>query len=132
MPAYAQHIEQAEHNESTLAFWHQQGKQTEFSDWYVTVSFYAALHYFEAMITVVKPTAVGDIVEHTSDHHSRNNTMRSAFNRIYGTYARLYQMSKAARYNCHTPRSHKWPLAEKYLADVKQECGKLTPGTAKQ
>jgi len=125
MPTHEQHIAQAEHNENTLVFWSKQDKQAEFSDWYVTISFYASLHYFEAMIAIAKPTTAGGIIEHSPDHRTRNSTMRTDFNRIYGKYARLYQMSKVARYNCHIPNSHKWPLAEKYLADVKNECGKL-------
>jgi hypothetical protein len=46
MPSRDKHTGQAAHNRELLSFIGSQGKQSQFSDWYVTIAFYAALHYF--------------------------------------------------------------------------------------
>jgi D-alanyl-D-alanine dipeptidase len=137
MPIYSQHTEQAEHNRELLRFFVQQDEQVKFSDWYVTVAFYSALHYFEAMLFSVKPVvpAGGVAVEHSdalcgvyraySTHRARDLAMRSLFQQIYAPYSALYRMSRTARYNCYMPGKHDWKRAETLLDSVKKECETL-------
>jgi hypothetical protein len=121
MPRYEQHTAQAEHNEIFLNFLTGQGKQTEYSDWYVTVAFYAALHHFEAVLSVT-PEAGFD---HSPNHVTRNRTIKTVFVNLYRPYVVLYEMSRTARYDCHAPSTHNWADAEVYLDDVKKECEAL-------
>ena len=139
MPTYQKHMEQAEHNGELLEFIGRDGAQTRFSDWYVTVVFYTALHYFEAMLFKVKPSVqfgtLSATVEHSgslstfyvkhSEHQIRKKLMRTNFPQIYNPYRTLYEMSRTARYDCHTPSTHNWADAEAYLDDVKRECETL-------
>jgi hypothetical protein len=137
MPTYKQHTEQAGHNGALLEFFAQQGVEGRFSDWYVTVAFYAALHYFEAMLFARKPAAPagGAAVEHSGDlcdaydtyseHRARNMFMGSDFQQIYAPYYTLYRMSRTARYNCHAPSRHDWKRAGILLDEVKKECETL-------
>jgi len=137
MPTYDQHTAQAEHNRELLGSLVQRDEAVKFSDWYVTVAFYAALHYYEAMLFSAKPVipAGGAAVEHSSDlcavydvhsqHRIRNLVMGSNFKQIYPPYYSLYKMSRTARYNCHTPSKYGWLRAEKLLAEVKKECNAL-------
>ena len=121
MPQYEQHTAQAAHNKKLLDFLAEHGKQAEYGDWYVTVAFYAALHHFEAVLSVT-PEAGFD---HSPDHVTRNRVMKTAFRTIYRPYAALYRMSRTARYDCHAPDSHSWSIAETHLASVKRECEAL-------
>ncbi len=50
MPEAVKHIKQAEHNEELLTHLLEVNKQSRFSDWYITVAFYTALHYIESVI----------------------------------------------------------------------------------
>jgi hypothetical protein len=136
MPSYKEHIGQAEHNGELLRFIGSQNRQTEFSDWYVTIAFYTALHYFEAMVFAVNPTVVfgtlnakiehsgslGTLYTERSGHQLRRKLMRMNFQDIYNPYSNLYEMSRIARYDCHTPRSYNWGDAEMYLDSVRQKC----------
>ena len=122
MPQYEQHTAQAEHNENFLNFLTEQSKQTEYSDWYVTVAFYTALHHFEAALSV-KPSAGFD---HSPNHVTRNNIIKTTFKTLYPPYAILYQMSRIARYECHAPDSHDWNNAKTNLTGVKTACEAIT------
>jgi len=99
----------------------EQNKQVEYSDWYVTVAFYTALHYFEAVLSV-KPAADFD---HSPNHVARNKIMKIEFGTIYNHYSILYRTSRIARYECHAPDSYDWNDANTYLAGVKKECEAL-------
>jgi hypothetical protein len=137
MPTYIRHREQAEHNKALLTFFVRQNAEERFSDWYVTVAFYAALHCFEAMLFARKPVvpAGGAAVEHSGDlrdaygtyseHRLRSLVMCSDFQQIYTPYSLLYRMSRTARYNCHTPSKHDWKRAERLLDEVKTKCEAL-------
>jgi len=139
MPPREKHTKQAGHNCELLRFMGGQNKQTEFSDWYVTIAFYAALHYFEAMLSAVKPSVtVGGLrmsIEHSgalsalyikhSEHQIRKKLIKANFPRLYNPYISLYEMSRTARYDCHAPAAHNWADAEFYLDDVKMGCETL-------
>jgi len=138
MPTDRQHAQQAKHNIELLHSFAQRSEQVKYSDWYVTVAFYAALHYFEGMLFSVKPvipSAGGVAVEHShvlrrrynthSEHHARDKVMCSDFQPIYTPYSMLYRMSRTARYNCHAPGKHDWARAESLLDEVKKECKAL-------
>ena len=143
MPSHEKHRTQAEHNAEMLRFIGARNGQTPFSDWYVTVAFYAALHLFEAMLSAVKPTVTIDrpnmkvkaedssslcgFYRSHSEHHVRKLIMTSSkkFDRLYRPYTRLYDMSRVARYKCYASNSHDWIQAELLLDDVKKECETL-------
>ena len=122
MPQYEQHTAQAEHNENFMNFLTEQGKQTEYSDWYVTVAFYTALHHFEAVLSTDTVTGVS----HSPNHTARNRTMKTVFGKLYRPYLALYEMSRIARYECHAPDSHDWNNAKTNLDGVKTECKAIT------
>jgi len=121
MPQYGQHKAQAEHNKKLLNFFKEQSKQSEYSDWYVTIAFYAALHYFEAVISM-KPV---NGLSHSRNHAVRNRVIKTTFKGLYQPYATLYERSRAARYDCHIPGKHDWTRAENLLGEVKKECDAL-------
>jgi hypothetical protein len=54
VPEFERHCLQASHNEKVLDFLNNESKAFEFSDWYVTIDFYCALHYIEAIIYKLK------------------------------------------------------------------------------
>jgi hypothetical protein len=136
MPSYNKHIEQTAHNGELLRFIGDQNKQTYFSDWYVTIVFYTALHCFEAMLFRVKPVVqFGTLnvrIEHSgslstlypknSEHQIRKRLLKDSFPQISVPYLTLYEMSRAARYECHATNTHNWVDAEMYLQDVKTLC----------
>jgi len=124
MPQYKQHRAQAEHNKKLLSHLTEQGKQSEYGDWYITVAFYAALHYFEAVISV-KPV---NELSHSRNHAVRNRVMLTTFGALYRPYAVLYRLSRSARYDCHAPDKHDWRQAENLLNEVKKECDVLVSG----
>jgi hypothetical protein len=55
MPAYQEHIRQATHNDQLLERFKNQSMELEYSDWFVTISFYSAVHHFEAMLDRTGP-----------------------------------------------------------------------------
>ena len=129
MPAYEKHSAQAKHNEGLLKLIRAQNKQKLYEDWCVTVAFYTALHYFEAMLAVVKPNIYtpGAMVtaEHCTDHNTRSNIMKAKFENLHYPYSVLYKFSRLARYNCHSPNTYVRTNAEKSLEAVKKECRRL-------
>jgi len=139
MPSQEKHTEQAAHNCEMLRVIGSQNKQTDFSDWYVTIAFYAALHYFEAMLFAAKPSVTAGglrmSIEHSgtlsvlyvkhSEHQIRKKLIKTNFQQIYNPYINLYEMSRAARYDCHAPTAHNWEKAEIFLDGVKTGCEAL-------
>jgi len=139
MPSQERHMKQSGHNCELLRFLGSQSKQSEFSDWYVTIAFYTALHYFEAMLAAAKPfVTVGGLcmsIEHSgalsllyvkhSEHQIRKKLIKTNFPQIYNPYINLYEMSRTARYECHAPVAHNWVDAEFYLDGVKAGCEAL-------
>ena len=88
MPTKEEHLIQAERNEklaATLA-------HTQYTEWTVTVLFYAAVHYIEAFL------AVRQI--HCDQHSERNEYVRKIpqLRTIGREYLRLRTISRQARY----------------------------------
>jgi hypothetical protein len=129
MPLYDQHMAQATHNRALLAFLVQQDKQAIFSDWYVTIAFYTALHYFEAVLSVsesVTHRVSKNVIKHCPNHLSRNELIKIGFSQLHPSYSALYKMSRAARYTCNAPNSYSCNRAETMLARLVKECEKLS------
>lgn len=88
MPLKPEHISKAEHNEklaSTLS-------QTAYLDWAVTVIFYAALHYVDAILAAS--------VVHPETHSERNDAIgtNATLMTIRAEYRILETLSRNARY----------------------------------
>jgi len=139
MPDYGKHTAQAEHNEKLLSTFESQSWETEFGDWYVTIAFYSAVHYFEAMLYAVKPNIpVGGVktefVEHSSnrafrgfyethsEHCVREKLIRLKFGRISAPFNWLYERSRTARYNCQALEDDDCAKAKSNLQKVKSLC----------
>lgn len=88
MPLKPEHISQAEHNEKiaeTLS-------KTKFIDWAVTVTFYAALHYVDAVLAAS--------VIHPDTHTERNEAIggNATLLKVRAEYRTLETLSRNARY----------------------------------
>lgn len=133
MPSNNQHLAQAAHNEGLLAYLRQQAQHIEYGDWYVTVAFYTAVHYIEALLYSIKPVVKDSVaVSHSfdarkafnlpTDHRAREQMLKRGFHNLYERYEDLYQLSQAAKYNCHIPSKFDWGWAVSLLELVKAEC----------
>jgi hypothetical protein len=131
MPQQDKHRKQAEHNRGMLKFIDTHDSEDCFRDWYITVSYYTALHYFEAILPLVVPKINSrrkrtPFEEHYYDHGARLVAMTDAeFIDIYYPYSKLHKISKAAKYNEYDTPVFTKVLIAQYLADVKTECGKV-------
>lgn len=149
MPDFQRHIEQARHNEKLLFYLQEKKLNNVFSDWYVTVAFYSAVHYFESVlykrqflfsygglkIQAAHSNALLKFFNSNSQHYVRRKVMLDhddIFGKIYNPYQSLYEMSRVARYDCNSPNSHDIGGAEKNLEDVKKECTKLSNSKKKK
>jgi hypothetical protein len=99
--------------------------EIKFADWYVTIAFYTAVHYIEAMLSLVKPNIckIGTIY-HSKDHTDREKIIKAKFNRVYLPYSSLYQYSRVARYENYDIDMSIRTDAKKRLDDLKKECEK--------
>lgn len=91
MPSHEQHLKQAKHNQELIGFIETNGGADRFCDWCVTIAFYSALHYFEAILPVIAPKLnknrrQGFILEHYDVHIDRQIAMRMVFEDIYVPY----------------------------------------------
>lgn len=89
MPKKDEHVEKAERNE---AFAEYLATKSKYIDWAVTVLFYAAVHYIDAVLAVSQV--------HPEDHKERkaaiavNDTLKI----VYAEYRKLETLSWNARY----------------------------------
>jgi hypothetical protein len=138
MPTHDRHAAQAAHNDDLLGAFAASSMHTGFGDWYVTISFYSAVHHFEAMLDRLKPqvTAGGCSVraEHSEDlcriyctsspHRVRSQMIKE--NQMFDSFSfefnMLYKNSRTARYECHAFGEHDWKSAARYLAAVRRGC----------
>jgi hypothetical protein len=130
MPSHEQHLNQAKHNQELIGFIEANGGDDRFCDWCVTVAFYSALHYFEAVLPVVAPAINknrqrGFVAEHYDGHTERLITMRVMFQDIYIPYSALYNRSRAAKYIKYATSPIVKSLAKKHLEEVIVECRKI-------
>ncbi len=89
MPSLNEHLAKSEHNEGladALA------TKTQYFDWAVTVLFYAALHYVDAVLSASRTDPLSHEQRHTA--MGVNDTLR----RIFPEYRSLETMSRNARY----------------------------------
>lgn len=108
MPSKAQHIEKAQRNEAALSRFDFDPDQYE---WYLTVSFYAAVHWFRAYFSQAglytgerEETTYEDFPRvarnvYRAEHGSQNQPVERALT----AFQALKQLSQRARYGCQTP-----------------------------
>lgn len=89
MPGVQTHLEQARHNEAFL----QRIDSDTYSDWVVTVLFYAALHYVDAYLAKQGHADPGD-------HDTRDDLIRQFADTrlVWREYSRLKSFSRSSRY----------------------------------
>ncbi len=92
MPSFSDHVQQATHNEA----FYQVIDKNVYSDWAMTVLFYAALHYIDAFL--------GQVGIHPGGHETRDTILsnRKELRPIYGHYRHLKDCSRNARYYCNS------------------------------
>jgi hypothetical protein len=128
MPPQSNHEEQAKHNREMLDFVNANDCDDHFRDWYVTVSYYTALHYFEAILPVVVPRInfrrkIAPFEQHYYDHGERLIAMADpVFVDIHRPYKPLYNISRAAKYNEHDVSIYSKVMINGYLAAVENKC----------
>ncbi len=94
MPNTAEHINQAQHNEAFFNSMDQMD-QSVYSDWAMTVLFYTALHYVDALLA--QHGILGPGGHDVRDNHvARQSELRP----ISHLYFRLKSRSRNARYYC--------------------------------
>lgn len=142
MPSDAKHLDQANHNEDLLSHLSDVSKQSIFSDWYVTVAFYTALHYVEAIIFKKRSFAINKTmsvkgkhssdykaaINTTSEHHVRSILLynnQDVFANISAPYGDLYELSRTARYDCHDTPNNDYIDAERNLSEIKSQFLKM-------
>lgn len=99
MPSLAAHLEKSKHNETLAEFL---ATKTQYFDWAVTILFYAAVHYVDAVLSVSRL----DPLSHEQRHSAMgvNDTLR----RIFPEYRNLETMSRNARYFALPIRAEDW------------------------
>ena len=130
MPTHEQHTEQAVHNEKLLAILKQHDKQVEFADWCVTITFYAMVHYFEAILHKAKPEIREPRgrrykVEHTQNHEERERIMFAMYRDIHMMYNPYYVLSKSAKYRRYKTPPFMAQKSEIDLGEFKKVCERL-------
>lgn len=147
MPEFAEHQRQAYHNLDLLSFFVSHDSCKKFADWYVTVSFYSALHFVEAIFqhhktVAILPNGIQVKVAHSSeakdfynrgaqkvfdhvgsDHSARRQLMHDnslTFSGVIPAYNTLYEKCQVARYYCNDPESHDYIEAEELITDMKK------------
>lgn len=103
MPTKDQHNQKAERNEN---FAKRIAEKTGYYDWAVTVLFYAALHYVDAILAVSRIDPHKH--EERQDSIQKNDTLR----RVYGEYRMLEALSRNARYYAVEIDNGDWHEAE--------------------
>jgi hypothetical protein len=111
LPSKEAHLKQADDNEklaTTLS-------KTTFTDWAVTVYFYAAVHYVEAM------SAVQHV--HSDDHADRNQHVNAQLktDQVRDKYHALRVFSRQTRYDGHKPTPSELSDAEQNYLAVKNK-----------
>lgn len=108
MPSKAQHLEKARRNEAALSRFN---FEPDLYEWYLTVSFYAAVHWFRAYFSQAglytgerDETTYEDFPRvarniYRAEHGSENQPIERALT----AFQTLKQLSQRARYNCQTP-----------------------------
>jgi hypothetical protein len=129
MPNAQDHLTQAEANRTyALNFDPQDATSIQ---WAVTVAFYAALHYVEALFATEVPAL------HFTQHTKRTSALgrlgntRPVFQRLQQPYSDLKDYSEQARYDCQVFTATQLqnvilPLLQQIETDVR---GALPPGT---
>ncbi|MGI8887010.1 MAG: hypothetical protein ACR2G9_08860 [Gaiellaceae bacterium] len=91
-PTSAQHLAWAEQNEKIF-----NAIRAKWPDWAATLLFYVAVHEVQALI-------VDAASERPETHKERNILIRKHWRgTVWGPYEHLSQLSRNARYDCHTP-----------------------------
>jgi len=129
MSTREQHLVQAKHNQDMLEFIDLNDKAERFRDWYVTVAFYTALHYFEAILPVVAHKInigrkMGFVKEDYDVHDDRETAMMMEFKNVFTQYKQLYNLSRLAKYKLYCTTTRDKALSKKRLSEVKNECDK--------
>jgi hypothetical protein len=146
LPDFSAHITQAYHNCNLLNYLDTNSVSCDYADWYVTISFYAALHFVEALIekervVAVAPNGIKKEVNHssdakefysqgatkpsqyvTSDHVARIKVIRdnpNIFSGYTADYLSLSEDSRKARYFCHSHSKSNHTAAKKRVDNIK-------------
>jgi len=146
MSTHDEHMGRAENNESLLNSLQSSRNEPTFPDWYITISFYTAGHYLEAMLAVVKPVVsyMGHNVqiEHSTDVNKVGGNMYGAMptvhrvrfrlmmkNKIFEgmrqPYTLLYNVNQPQKYNNYMPNKIHWALVKRGLLSVNDHCKAL-------
>ncbi|MDR0306923.1 MAG: hypothetical protein LBI42_08825 [Chitinispirillales bacterium] len=151
-----EHKKQAFHNDEFRKFIVRHDRPAKYNDWYVTTSFYSAVHYIEAMFDVIEPSVtiegVSETVKHSDQlsnklftdvtikpprktaHAIRLQTLKenselngkSVFSRIYIGYNRLYREAQDGIYNFMNPELYNLVSIGSRLDTVSKLCSELT------
>ena len=114
------HLEQAKHNEFFLSDLEVDYPTTYF-DWKVTVSFYIALHYLQALgdyRNIEIGETHNDIERNVNPNSSRNPVMRIS-NSAWRNYKSLFKYSQIARYDGINDRQNFEELRESDYLECK-------------
>jgi len=130
MSTFEEHNSRLKHKKDLLYYLKQNEKHEVYSDWYVTMSFYAAVECIEAMFCEVKPVIKGrmgevTVVEHCRNHKERNATLRHCYGDLFPTYTTLYGQNRIAKYRCYVPVPNNGQNAESLLSGIENECNRL-------
>ena len=93
MPSAYSHSTQVEHNNNLLDEAVFNIKDTDYSDWFITISFYVVIHLIEESLA-------DKYNQHPENHKQRNTLIKNKdfFKTIRGKYYTLYQASRKSRY----------------------------------
>lgn len=102
MPSKEEHLAKATRNES---FADSLARNTKYFDWAVTVLYYAAVHYVDAVLAV----SSAHPEKHTERHAliATNGTLK----RVYKEYRQLESVSRNARYRALPVGASDWTKA---------------------
>lgn len=97
MPSLPQHIQQFNNNVNVLKLLDQCDPKGQYTDWKITILFYALLHRVDAVLAKQNPPI------HPRNHQERNSLVDNSpglFTGVRKDYRRLFSYSKVCRYDC--------------------------------
>lgn len=125
MPAAATHREWAKRNKELFDYIG--GAASHWSDWSMTLLFYAAVHEVSAFLVDNAATVQAAGLALPSNHAERKAVLRKCWPQLATYYEPLEQRSWGARYKCRRFGENEIKIGEKLLEGLRKEIAKLKP-----
>ena len=100
MPDKTKHLNQTRHNLALLDEPPLKAPSAKYSDWFVTICFYAAMHLIDHRLAELVGGIPGDPVDHMHRQNMIDRVLEPKYPGLSAQYVALKIMSIKARYEC--------------------------------